>query len=383
MLTGIAAEQWRSASQSVEDFARLEREWDAALSTPRSPKDILRAKSNLERFKSSPWTMRQAFFADMGGILLDCPDSSQFPVDGHQLVYLVENDHMEYPDVKSRTIWDRNKADTFTRALTLIQIVWFLFQSIGRWAQHLALSTFELSSLAFIFSTINTTFFFWHKPRDVATPVVLPCRTTVADIQRKAHDRARQSYLRTPLDFVKPPISRTSLIAPFWFGIRVCFDWREESDELPTKTFGNIRTTPPRGIKVSDIVYGSIYTLAYFGIHLAGWNFVFPSRTEQMLWRISSLVLLGLSIFYLSAVAFGTVMASRLARWLFKNNEATTILGIASLMPRWLAVTIHSPIFVIYGIARGYIIVEGFVSLRILPVTVFSSVKWSNFVPHF
>lgn len=90
-------------------------------------------------------------------------------VDGHQLVYPVENSHLEYPDISSRTIWDRNKANTCARALTLIQIVWFLIQSIGRWAQHLKLSTFELSTIAFIICTINTFFFFRHKPRDEET----------------------------------------------------------------------------------------------------------------------------------------------------------------------------------------------------------------------
>ena len=151
---------------------------------------------------------------------------------------------------------------------------------------------------------------------------------------------------------------------------------------LPIKTFGNSKTTPPRGIKIVDIVYAHLLTLAYFGILLAGWHFSFPSPTERILWRTSSLVLLGSLIFYLIAIAFGIVMAGRPAKALFDTHEAATILGVASLLPRWIAVLLHLPVFLIYGLARSYIIVEGFVSLRVLPKTAFESFNWSNFVPH-
>lgn len=381
VFTGVAAEQWRSACQAVEDFARLEKEWEAALRSVSSSKETPRTQNNLSRLRRSPWTMRHAFFADMGGVHLKCHEFPAFPVDSHQLVYLVEHKHIEYPEIKAKAIWDRNKADTFARILTLIQITWFLIQAIGRGVQHLALSTFELSCLAFVFCSMNTFFFFRHKPRDVETPSVLACNSTVAKILAEAGERPKP-YIYTPLDFIKPPISRTSLIAPFWFGVRVCFDWGKPADELPVKAFGNSSTTPPRGIRVADIAFGNVFTIAYFGIHLAGWNFTFPTRVEQNLWRVSSLTLLGVLIFYLFAVAFGTVMASRLARWLLNNHDATTILGVANLLPRWVAVLTHSPVFVIYGLARGYIIIEGLFALRALPMSAFASVNWSNFVPH-
>lgn len=381
VLTAVAAEQWRSASQAVEDFTRLEKEWQVLLDSVSSSKDTPRTQNSLMRLRRSPWTMRHAFFADMGGIHLKCPDFPAFPVNSHQIVYLVEHNHIEYPDINAKAIWDKNKADIFARILTLLQIIWFLIQAIGRWVQHLALSTFELSCLAFIFCSINTFFFFRHKPRDIETPSLLACNTTIEKILAEAGDRPKP-YIQTPLDFVNPPVSRTSLLAPFWFGFRVCFDWGRTADELPANVFGNSTTTPPRGIRVIDIAYANIFTIAYFGIHLAGWNFTFPSKTEQILWRVSSLSLLGLLIFYLFAVAFGTVMASRFARGLFNNHESTTILGVASLLPRWVAVMVHAPVFVVYGLARAYIIVEGFVALRALPMSAFASLSWSNFVPH-
>lgn len=382
VFTAVAAEQWRSASQAVEDFTRLGNEWQVLLDSVSSSKELPRTHDNLLRLRRSPWTMRHAFFADMGGVHLKCPDFPAFPVNSHQLVYLIEHNYIEYPDINAKAIWDRNKADTFARILTLLQIIWFLIQAIGRWVQHLALSTFELSCLAFIFCSINTFFFFFrHKPRDVQTPSLVACNITVEKILADEGDRPKP-YTQTPLDFINPPVSRTSLLAPFWFGFKVCFDWRRIAGELPITAFGNSRTTPPRGIRVIDIAYANIFTSAYFGIHLAAWNFHFPSRAEQILWRVSSLSLFGLLIFYLFTVAFGTVMASRLARMCFNNHNATTILDLASLLPRWVAVMVHSPVLVVYGLARAYIIVEGFVALRTLPNSAFASVNWSSFVPH-
>ena len=382
VLTGIAAEQWRSACQSVEDFAKLQNDWESALQESKSAEEVQRIRSNLLGIKNSPWTMRHAFYADMGGLLLDCPDFTPFPIDSQQTLYLVSNNYLPFPNVEEKTIWDKNKADGFARFICIVQIGWFAIQAFGRCGQHLALSTFELSTLAYIFCTMNSFFFLRHKPLDVDTPILLRSTTKLGEILIKAGDQARERYSETPLDFVRPPTSRSSLLAPFWFGVRAIFDWSSSHGALPIKTFGNNKTTPPRGIKVSDIVYGNFFTLGYLGIHLAGWHFSFPTPTERTLWRTTSLILLSLLIFYLLATAFGTVMAGRLAKWIFNNHEAKTILEVASLLPRWAAFLIHFPIIFSYALARTYIIIEGFVGLRALPKSAFESVNWSDFFPH-
>jgi hypothetical protein len=380
MITGMAAEQWRSACQSVEDFSRLGKRWESVSHFYQPSEFLSQVRENLLRQQNAPWTMRHAFFADMGGFWLDCPDCRPFPVDAHQLFYMVENYHLQYPDVQERTIEDRNKADGFARAITLAQIVWFLVQSLGRWMQSLDLSTIELSTLAFIFCTLNTFYFWRHKPLDVVTPIVLSCSVPIEEIVAKAGKGSLNSYSQTPLDFVKPPVSRSSLCAPFWFGIKIVVDWRQRDESLPIRSFENSRTTPPRGITTGDLLFAIVFSFSYFGIHLAGWNFIFPSRTEQTLWRISSLALLGLLVFYLAAVVFGTVAAGWIARTFFDNDKETTILGVGSLLSRRTAILFHAPVVAAYALARAYIIVEGFVSLRTLSFTAFASVDWSKFV---
>lgn len=85
-------------------------------------------------------------------------------------------------------------------------------------------------------------------------------------------------------------------------------------------------------------------------------------------------------MFYLLAVVFGTFMAGWLAKTLFNNDKETTILGVGSLLSRRAAILIHSPVIIAYAVARAYIIVDGFVSMRTLENRAFDSVDWSKFV---
>lgn len=382
MITAIAAEQWRSARQSAEDFSKLKDQWQSNLELSEPHQHPPQIFANLSQFQQSPWTMRHAFFADMGGFHLHCPDFKPFPINAHQLHYLVQNHHLSYPDIKEKAIWDRNKADGLARVLTVAQTTWFVAQSLARLIQHLALSTFELSTIAFIFCTVNTVFFWRHKPLDVETPIILRCQTRLDYIIREAGDQNQGRYSSTPLDFVNPSPKPLSLIEPFWFALKVSFTSSSPQRELPIRAFENTSTVPPRGLKIADVVYGAVFTTGYVAIHIAGWNMDFPSLIERSLWRISSFVLLGLIIFYLAAFSFGTTMAGALAKTLFNNAVEHTLVGVASLLPRWVAILMHLPVVLAYSVARTYIICEGFVGLRSLPNTAFDSVKWSNFVPH-
>ena len=354
VVIAFAAEQWESACQCVADFEKL--------GYPR-------------------WTMRHAFFADMGGFHLQSPDFPAFPIDGQQLIYLMDRKYVPYPDVDEDTIKDKNKADGFARAITLIQIAWFSVQCIARAIQHLPLSTFELSTLAFVFCSLNMFFFWYHKPLDVEAPIILRTETRIADILLKAGDRAREPYSTTPLDFLDPPEQRTSIIALCKFGLGVLFGFDKEPNIRPVKTFVNSRTTPYRGITVPEMLYGILLEMIYFGIHLAGWNLTFPTQTERILWRIASLQLLGVLLFYLIIITIGTYFYVQIARILF-DKDVTSMLGVAYCSPRWLLLLVYYPVITAYGIPRIYILAEPFVSLRALPLGAYTSVSWADFIPH-
>jgi len=59
--------------------------------------------------------MSHAFFADMGGFLLQTPGWPAFPLDAQQLHYLVKKDYIKCPKLEKRIIDDVNKADGLAR----------------------------------------------------------------------------------------------------------------------------------------------------------------------------------------------------------------------------------------------------------------------------
>ncbi|KAF2017710.1 hypothetical protein BU24DRAFT_420757 [Aaosphaeria arxii CBS 175.79] len=109
---------------------------------------------------------------------------------------------------------------------------------------------------------------------------------------------------------------------------------------------------------------------AYGAIHIAAWNDFFPTQVERYLWITSS-------------VAIG---ASGIFLWIFflikerveKIDRAASRAGrtkVFSLIARFVIV----PLFII---ARVYLVVEAFVSLRRVPKEVYETPEWTRYLPH-
>ena len=357
---GVAFEQWESARQCVEDFSKT---W----------------KKGYEK-----WTLRHAFFADMGGFLLQAPDFPAFPVDGQQLLYLIEKKYIPYPKVDSETIWDKNKADGFARAITLVQITWFSIQCIARGAQRLSLSTLELLTINMIFCTVFTFYFWNHKPLDIRTPIILQTDTPIAKILHEAGDSAREPYTLTPLDFIAARPTPANFVAAWWWGLIVCFDgylFQINEKQRPVSTFSDSGAIPPRGYSFLSCLLRIMLSMGYFALHFAGWNFHLPTVTERNLWHGAIIYFLALYSGYLVVFSVVTLFSASIARKWFRK-EASTFIEIASMLPRSFQLCILIPIYGSYGLVRLYIVVEGFISLRRLPVDAYESVNWANFIVH-
>lgn len=354
--TAVAAEQYESASQSVKDFALLQH--------PSHPE----------------WTMRHAFFADMGGFVLQAPDFPPFPVDTQQILYLVREGYISFPDVDKETILDKNKADGFARVIMILQTTWFFLQVVARAIQHLSVITLELAVLGFVFCTYITTVLWWKKPLDVGTPIILKTEFCIADILLKAGDQAKDPYELTPLDFADAHPG-VSTVTPFWFALRYLLGLGIPPKTRPIKFFPNSRTGPPRGLGTSMLIFETVGAITYVGIHLAGWNFTLPTNLELLFWRAANLALVGIMVCYMLFLHVGGLIAAPLGKLLFKK-EALTILDLLKQCPAWFLILVIGPIVGLYSVARLYIIVEALVGLRALPTSAYATVDWTSFIPH-
>lgn len=74
----------------------------------------LSARQSVKAFRKSGhrnWTIKHAFFADMGGFMLHTPDFPPFPIDAKQTHYLVESGYIPFPRMIKKDIKDRDKVD--------------------------------------------------------------------------------------------------------------------------------------------------------------------------------------------------------------------------------------------------------------------------------
>jgi hypothetical protein len=57
----------------------------------------------------------------MGGFVLETKDFKAFPVTSKQVHWLVKKNYIDLPPVTAKEIEDKSKADTFAKAVTIIQ----------------------------------------------------------------------------------------------------------------------------------------------------------------------------------------------------------------------------------------------------------------------
>lgn len=352
------------------------------------------------------WTMHHAFFAEMGGFLVEASDGAKFPVNNAQIYYLVTRGHMSFPVVEKNRITDRDKADGFARAITIWQVSWFSLQCLGRVVQGLSLTTIELSTLAFVFCSMPTFWCWSKKPLDVVTPIILVLDKPVEDIRKAENVQNHEHHIdqRTPFDFMDPL---------FWSVSSHGFSmlrWKIGPKKYPHERIANDRFAYVGHFKV---ICGQMFSMAYMAINFAAWNFSFPTTVERTIWRVCCVAMV-----VLMAVAGATMELmpgrfNKVSHWTTSRRSRTaprndslpsedhqlskTCMDLvvhetdseATTPPQYALPHFSVPLFcgivvlfAAYSIVRLYFIVEVFVGLRDLPVTAYSSVQWINFLPH-
>jgi len=286
----------------------------------------------------------------------------------------------DFPRISKADIDDKSKGDAISKTIVILQTGWFVTQCIARGIQGLPITELELVTVAF--ATLNFLIYllWWDKPLNVQRGVrVYKKRITEEPVDDGDVESAvgfwialRDTLSGLPAAIVRRPVIASDdiddsgwvyrvVVWPIMKPLSIMSGRDDEYENLK-----RVHTFYPRGwdrmprrgaflVTAIASVFGSI--------HCIGWSFTFPSSTEQTLWRVASVSIVGVPIIFVPHV-------------LALSNEP----GMKG--HDWYLITIILMQSFLYILSRLALLILPFLTLRSLPPATFHVVHWTSFIPH-
>lgn len=231
----------------------------------------------------------------------------------------------------------QNRASILVKALAVLQVLWLITQILVRAHKDLPSTQLEILTLAYAVTAFFIYLLLWEKPQDIMTMTRVDAREPVT------------------IENMEVLIKE----APSDFGTTRKTPW------MSTTSINHTGASLDDG---GGYLIAAVGSLIFGAVHLAAWNFAFPTTAERWLWRMSSLITTGLPLFIVVA-AFSVFL---LVDWLRGPSKSSE--GIVFIIFIFIPSTV-------YVAARLFIMVEAFRTLGFLPVEAFQS-TWAANVPH-
>jgi hypothetical protein len=284
----------------------------------------------------------------------------------------------EFPRVTAEEIRDKSKHDIIAKGLLMLQVGWFVSQWIVRLVKGQPIAEIEFVTIAFAVLSIAMFCLWWNKPFDVQRGIrvynkgsnTLPVAPKTSPIQNSAegssenrlHDdqlpteqESRESGRSTPSS---GPRFMPFMLAPLTLLLEIASgsppDIIEKEKRISTFYPETSSVNPER----YTVLSGTIAATVFGAIHCIAWRFRFPSYTEQLIWRFSSVVITGAPSTFVLLI------------WLWLKSQKIIFI------PPFVV------ILALYMVCRIFLLILPLVSLRSLPHNTYNSVPWLAFIPH-
>jgi hypothetical protein len=192
-------------------------------------------------------TFYQSHLVNMSGITIqqETPGNTQLLTSKEELLNALSIPRIRQAFPSDTEIMARSNGDSFSKLLTVMQLLWFTVQATSRHIQGQVISLLEVATLAFISMSLITNLFWLKKPRNLSSPIII-------------HDNT--SFQRR---------------------------WK-------------IRKT--KNSHVIESVSAAVSFATFGAIHLLAWNYAFPSVAEKWLWRICSLLIITVPCIFITMI---------------------------------------------------------------------------------
>ena len=151
------------------------------------------------------------------------------------------------------------------------------------------------------------------------------------------------------------------------------------TEELVTEASSNwpsehlLRGT--RGLVMGIILWSA--SICFGAIHLSAWNEHFPTTAEAWLWRSSALFVAGSGALWMLI----NVLAQTIP-WVDQFWDSVVALKVNRLAGAALMISCGI-CGLLYVVARLFLVLESFISLRALPASTYQTPDWTQLIPHF
>ncbi|KAL8997848.1 MAG: hypothetical protein Q9188_006227 [Gyalolechia gomerana] len=416
VMAATAIGQWVRARQCVADFDDLEKEQIKV--REQRPAGTIEGPSPAIDNPTEKWTMDMAFFADMGGFRLRTKNRDSFPLDAQQIYFLIRKGYVRQPVFRPQLIEDKNKVDVLLRTIILGQILWFLVGIIGRWAQHLFVTTWEITTVSFVLCSPVTFGFWWYKPADVVMAEYIDIDMDADDIL-KLEGQEGTPWTFTPLDFVS---RKEWWWSKTWWSYLNFLRALHFSFGSEGKPIDRIPDSLQRPLGQREVYWCLAMTTACFSVFFVAWNHDFPTRIEMLLWRMAAIAFMSITCITFvvaESLRIFNIAQARSESWRQRHTPSLPLQAERSSKSRFsirdsgviqriikrvnkafdklrnnspdrdpqleLPLRLILPLYIIgiaYAACRGYILIADVIELRSLPASAYQSVEWSYYWPH-
>ncbi|KAI1144977.1 hypothetical protein F4825DRAFT_467708 [Nemania diffusa] len=359
------------------------------------------------------------FYAMMGGFVVDVSaihdEFRYLTIMPAGLAILAKHGH--FIALSEKSIRDKSKADVLAKTLVCIQVAWLIIQSIERALNGLPIALLEIHVLAHVACALLLYGIWFEKPLDINDATLIdsskfsdeiaimlvksPCnreqRQFARSIRRPDDEMALNLSLKSRVRWEK---ARRARETPFGADIYDVVHGSEPRRYLsPYATDAPLLNlfTPREVVAISPtlcrgfiryvlIVVGIIsLSAAYAGIHLAAWRYHFPTKAEMWLWRVSSLLIASIA-----PVAFILILSFAVTSYLIQgylsllesNPGAESFDKYFNYVNEFFGTLLFYFPSAIYFSSRLFLFIEAFISVRQMPIGVFVTVQWSDYIPH-